>query len=286
MARPRAASLFMLSDPAWRSKIFTGGWLLLVPPLGWPALLGYRQALSYHLFHATDSALPPWRGQLGTYWCNGVKSMGVIFTYLAPSYLLLAIVLLSRGWRPEEATAWLAVCFVCVPIVSTLSLPIAALLALQGGWISLLEALGLFGLFAVLVFFIPAGFLRVSATGRHLAAFNLRRVFRLIRREPRAYAAAWWHSTWISLVGHIPLPLAPWGVTWAYLAIIHLFNEVLHRAGDAPGSGWYQTLAADPRLAESRAFGLSRMTDASEARVRVLELGRFGVPLPRFRRRP
>ena len=30
----------------------------------------------------------------------------------------------------------------------------------------------------------------------------------------------------ISLLGHFCLPLAPWGITWAYLGIVYFFNEL------------------------------------------------------------
>ena len=92
--------------------------------------------------------------------------------------------------------------------------------------------------------------------------------------------AAWWHSGLISLCSHFALPFSPWAVVWCYLAIIFLFNELLHRDGSP---GWMSRALADPRFVHVRA-GASRLTDASGRGVVRLDLGLFSAPLPSLAR--
>src|SRR5512139_287495 len=137
---PRAACLFVLADPEWRRKIFRGGLLLLVQPIGWPAILGYRAALARHLFGDAPVPLPPWRGQVFRHFLDGLKAMAVIFGHLLPLYVLLAAMATSRGFVPGRDTALVALFFVALPIFSTLSFPAACILLAHRGWISAGEA--------------------------------------------------------------------------------------------------------------------------------------------------
>src|SRR5204863_6693750 len=97
-----------------------------------------------------------------------------------------------------------------------------------------------------------AGFLQVSMTGRHRAAFAVWRTLPFVARHLRGYCGAWWRSGIMSLAGHLALPLSPWGVVWCYLGILALFNEVLVHGRLAPGEGWLQRALAEPRLQGGR----------------------------------
>lgn len=283
---PRAACLFALLDPDWRAKVFRGGLILLVQPIGWPAILGYRAALARHLFGNAPVPLPPWRGHVLTYFLGGVKAMAVIFGHLLPLYVVLAVLATQKGFVPGRDSLLAALFFLAFPIFSTLSFPFACLVLAGGGFVTAGEAAALLVAFAAIVFLIPAGFLRVSCTGRYLSAFELWRTVPFVLRHLRAYANAWWHAGWISLAGHLAFPLSPWGVVWAYLAIIFLFNEILVHAGEAPGRGWLERAIGDPLGVRPAGGGLlARVTDARGESAAILQLGEsFAAPLPRLRR--
>jgi hypothetical protein len=279
---PHAASLFLLADPRWRQKVFVGGMLLLLaPPFGWPAVLGYRKELVRHLFEDLEEPLPAWEGRLLHHFTEGLKALGVIFGYLAPLYATAGGLAAYRGFTPGAGSLVLALFFVLFPIFSTLSFPIGCLLLGHAGWLSMGECSALVGLYALVVFLIPAGFLHVSLTGRYRTAFALWRTLPFVGRHLPAYAGAWWYSSLISLVGHLALPFSPWGVVWAYLAIIFQFNEILHQGGERISSGWLARALADPRFARRGRPWLARLEDGRRESTAVLDLGAFSVPLPR-----
>jgi hypothetical protein len=176
---PHAAGLVAILDPDWRRKIWLGGLWLLIPVVGWPAL---------------------------------------VF-----STLLFPVACLSLALAPEQ-------------------------------WLTLQETLFGVGAYAVLVSLIPSGFLQVSLTRRYRSAFALWRAIPFVARNLSLYLEAWWHSSLMSLAGHLALPLSPWGVVWCFLGIV------------APGTG----------------SGRRQVAEAAGLPVSVLDLHAFSVPLPRL----
>ncbi|MHC5010283.1 MAG: DUF4013 domain-containing protein [Planctomycetota bacterium] len=283
---PHAAGLFVIDDPEWRRKVFRGGLLLLVPTLGWPALLGYRSALVDQLLRGEESTLPEWRGAFWRHAWEGVKGIGVIFGYLAPLYVLLAVLVLQRGYVPGSIAAWWAGFFVVFPIFSTLSFPLAcvALTFATPNGLGGVECAALIGGYGLVVFLVPAGFLRVSVTRRHASAFAVWITVPFILRRARAYLSAWWHAGLMSLAGHLALPLAPWGVVWAYGSIVFLFNEVLIDAGDLTADCWLGRARKQARWANGLRVGPSTARDGAGRTVTTIALGPFSAPLPRMPR--
>jgi hypothetical protein len=280
---PHAAALFATADPDWRRKIFRGGLLLLVPTLGWPTILGYRTALVRHLFESdVPTPLPPWSGRVSEYFVEGIKAVGVIFGYLSPLFALLAAIVTARGYVPGAPAALLLLFFLAFPIFSTLSFPTACVVFAHQSRITTSECGMLVGAYALVVFLIPAGFLRVSLTGRHLSAFQLWRTLPFLKRNLVPYVKAWWHSGIMSLFGHLALPFSPWGVVWAYLAIIFLFNEILVLTGARAGPGWLRASLEDRRFAGRGRVGTGHLEDGRGEDVTVLDLRGFSVPLPRL----
>ncbi|MFO1078436.1 MAG: DUF4013 domain-containing protein [Planctomycetota bacterium] len=280
-AHPHVAGLLPVLDPNWRKKIWRGGLLLCLPFVGWPAVLGYRARFVRHLFHPTTAALPEWDEGFWGFVLEGLRAMAVIFGYLAPLYLSVAWLAVSRGFVPDSGTAALTLAFAAFPIFSTLSLPVGALLLTHGGWLGGGECALLLAVWILLVFLVPAGFLQLSLGRGHCSAFAVWRTVPFVARNLRAYAAAWWHSCIMSLTGHLFLPLAPWGVVWCYLGILALFNEVLITAGIAPGNGWLQRGLDDLRLRRSGGFGRFLLQDGSGASMTAMGLWAFTAPLPR-----
>jgi len=283
---PHAAGLYVILDPDWRRKIFRGGLLLCIPVLGWPAVLGYRTRLVRHLFADLPAPLPDWEGQFFGCVRDGLKAMAVIFGHLLPIYVAIAVTVHGRGYVPDRTALWLLALFVAFPIFSTLSLPLACLgltLGAGGPWLSPGECALAIASYALVVFLVPAGFLRVSQTGRFRDAFAFWHSVPLVCRNLAAYAEAWWYSGLMSLGGHLALPLAPWGVVWCYVGILVVFNELLHQRGLAPGHGCLAHALADPRLQARQRIGLGQLADARGEPVTVLSVGLFSAPLPRWR---
>ena len=277
-----------MRDPAWRQKIFVGGLLLLLcHPLGWPVALGYRKTLIANLASGKEPLLPLWKGNVFYFFGEGLKAMGVIFGYLLPLYVTVFALMLSNGLKPDLMWAYAALFFVVCTIFSTLSFP--ALLFYLTFFSSdyrlpLPVSVLLMILFVAVIFFIPAGFLQVSKTGRYLSAFNLAEAFSTLRIHFRAYCRAWYHSAIMSLLGHFVLPLAPWGVFWCYLSIIYEFNSVLNSESDrASSETWFTRLRTEEALMVERTsnpFVFRCLNPADDAPCVLLKLGPVMVPLP------
>ena len=88
--------------------------------------------------------------------------------------------------------------------------------------------------FLATAFVLPAAFLQVSLRGRYRDACRLGRALGFIARHPRLYLEAWSLSLAATALALASGPLAPWGIFWSYLAIVHAFNEALARSGE-PG---------------------------------------------------
>jgi len=284
------AGAFVVRDPGWRRKLLVGGLLmLLVNAVGWPVALGYRKALIGRLLHGTDRPLPDWSEGILHYYLDGLKALGVIFGYLSPVYLTLAIVLRWHGVA-IDGTVILGVCFFLVcPLLSPASFPAAVAywtFFSSGFRLPPTLAAALMLTCGAIVFFIPAGFLQVSKTGRYLAAFDIPAAAATIVANPSGYVKAWYHSVLISFVGHAALPLAPWGIVWCYLGIIFIFNSLLERDAAVCGNGsWYGRLRGGDaiRIVETGSRRFVRCVNCPDDSGRppiLLVLGGLLVPMP------
>lgn len=288
--RGELAGAFVVRDPHWREKIFYGGVLLLLaPPIGWPVALGYRKELIARLLQGTNPLLPEWQGQLARYFLEGLKAMGVIFGYLAPLYAAFFVLLLSFGVTPNVYWGYMVLFFLLVPIFSTLSLPLAVVywsFVSDTPRLPLPCALLLLALFTAVIFFIPAGFLQVSKSGRYRSAFDLKAAFSTIQRNFSRYVRAWYHSTLMSLSGHLALPFSPWGVVWCYLAIIFEFNQILANSNEIDSRGsWFERLQGDDRILveptrQPYVLKCSNIVEPNNRHCYFLKLGPILVPLP------
>ena len=253
----RTAATFVRADPAWRAKILRGGLLLLFPPLGWPVALGYRKTLIARLATRAEPLLPEWPGNTLFFWREGMCALGVIFAHYAPLLLLFAWKAASHGlphlpW--PELFAFFGFFFLLTPFL--LPALIVATSAWAGGEaFSRIEAVLALAYFAAATFWIPAGFLQVSRTGRYRDAFRFRDNLRLVARHTGLYLEAWVFSGLIALAGHFCFPFSPWGVFWCYQSIVYAFNEIRMHTGDAAdaalvaGRSWFHELG--PRRATS-----------------------------------
>ncbi len=273
---PVAASLYPLLDPEWEAKTRRAGRLVLIPFIGWPMVLGYRKALIEHFHWPAVSAMPEWHGRHWEHCAHGFRAIGVIQVYLAPLWIALWMIAQSGGYVPGTGT-WIG-CAACLlflkltniafPVaVTALSLPIG-----EGPYVGRAEALVLMATFHAVIFLVPAGFLRVAATGRFRSAFDLGRTVPFVIRRWRDYLKAWWHALFMN-VPPLPLfPFAPWGVFWGYVASVAIFNQLL--LDESSGEG------KDRPRAES---WLVRSLHAPPppSHVRILRTPWVTVPIPR-----
>jgi hypothetical protein len=244
----RRAATFVREDPEWRAKILRGGLLLLFPPIGWPAALGYRKALIARLTTRAEPLLPEWPDNTWRYWRDGMRALGVIFAHYAPIVVLYAYKLAIYG-VPDLPWLGLAAFFGFFFFLTPFLLPslIVASSAWAGGEaFSRVEVVLVFAYFAVATFMIPAGFLQVSRTGRYRDAFRFGDNVRFVARHFALYLEAWTFSSLIALVGHFCIPFSPWGVFWCYQSIVYSFNEIRMHTGDAEdaelavGRSWFR----------------------------------------------
>ena len=236
----RSASRYMVADPQWRSKLWKAGLVLLIPGVGWPALLGYRKEAVFRLAGGESPILPDWKEGLGFFTRGGLQAMGVIHAYLSPLYLWFLLRVVNEAFLTGVPWSAVLLFFLVFPIFSTLILPAGLVYA---RWILPELGVGAWELYAMgvtfqlVVFCIPAGVLNVTRTRRMLSAFDIAQAMRLIVRHPRRYLEAWVGSSLLSLLGHFCVPFSPWGVAWCYLGITYLFNEVPHPDGGAGPGG-------------------------------------------------
>lgn len=284
------AGAFVVCDPQWRSKIFWGGLLLLlVHPVGWPVALGYRKALIANLAYGKEPVLPNWEGKVSFYFFEGLKAMGVIFGYLSPLYIALLLLSLNNGMSPDSTWFYTATFFVVFTMVSTLSFPIIVLYLTffsESFRLSWPMSLMLLTAFAAIIFFIPAGFLQVSKSGKYLSAFNIPAAANTLRSHFVAYCLAWYRSAIMSLIGHFSIPFAPWGVFWCYLSIIYEFNSILHpERSDAEENSWFDRLRNNNKLvlaSTSNRFVFQCLNPSDAIPCFMMKIGPVLVPLPRF----
>ncbi|MBN8549384.1 MAG: DUF4013 domain-containing protein [Deltaproteobacteria bacterium] len=282
------AGAFVVRDPDWRQKIFFGGLLLLLlHPIGWPAVLGYRKTLILNLASGAEPLLPEWKGRVTYFFFEGIKAMGVIFGYLSPLYLILLFLLLSNGVQPNVYWFYVGIFYLAFTIFSTLSFPSILIywtFFSEGYRVPVEISLILLAAFGFIIFFIPAGFLQVSRTGRYLSAFNVAAAFSTLTTHLRAYLLAWYHSALLSLSGHFALPFAPWGVVWCYLGIIFEFNSILQKGHEEKGAvSWFQRLhgADELRLQSTRYSLIFQCVNPADSDIcLMLRLGPILIPLP------
>jgi len=223
---------FMTAEPGWRRKILVGGLLLLFPPLGWPMALGYRKDVAFRLIAGMRPVMPEWRGRRLNFAKDGCAAVGVILVWFLPFlmvfwYLALDDLSAAAAHGPE-----ILMFFVLLPLLVPIFLPLLPPLYFHlFPWIALSagEQLVIGFVFWGTTFLMPAAFLQVSLHGRFRAAFRVREVFRLVRRILRPYLEAWALSIAATVLALGSGPLAPWGIFWSYLVIVHAFNAALSR---------------------------------------------------------
>jgi hypothetical protein len=207
------------------------------------------------LREGVEPPLPGWQGAWWSYFKGGVSAIGVILGYYLPFLLLYTTVAFGPSLKaamhlPEIAGFYALI--VVFPPVFLAALP--WLYAFAFPWVQLtpVEIAAFAVLFVATAFVLPAAFVQISVTGRFRTAFRLPHVARFILHHPRVYCEAWVLSLVASAVGVCLGPLAPWGLFWSYIVILHAFTEAFVRTGRADVMAAF---AASPLLSRIRRSG-------------------------------
>jgi Protein of unknown function (DUF4013) len=233
----KAAFTYPFSDPDWKGKLFIGGLLMLLcPPAGWTMALGYRRAVGIRLRAGMTPPLPEWSGLWWLHYKGGIGAVSVILGYYVPFMVLYA----SLAFEPSldgarQALAILAF-FGLIVVFPPLFLPVLPpLYSFLFPWVQLTapETALLVFVFVGTAFVLPAAFVQVSVTGRYRTAFRASHVARFIAGHPVVYCEAWVLSLTASAIGVAMGPLAPWGLFWSYIVILHAFTAAFVRCGRA-----------------------------------------------------
>jgi hypothetical protein len=230
-----AALGFPFQDPGWKRKLFIGGLLMLLcPPVGWTMALGYRRAVGIRLRAGMTPPLPEWSGCWWSHYKGGIGAVSVILGYYVPFMLLYASLAFEPSLVGLRQLLAIVAFFGLIALFPPLFLPVLPpLYSYLFPWVNLTtpEIAVLVIVFVVTAFALPAAFVQVSVTGRYRSAFRVPHVARFITGHPIVYGEAWLLSLTASAIGVAMGPLAPWGLFWSYIVILHAFTEAFVRSG-------------------------------------------------------
>ena len=231
----KAAFAYSFRDPDWKPKLFIGGLLMLLcPPVGWTMALGYRRAVGIRLRAGMTPPLPEWSGSWWSHYKGGVGAVSVILGYYVPFMLLYASLAFEPSLVGARQLLAIGAFFALIALFPPLVLPVLPpLYSYLFPWVNLTapEMAVLVIVFVATAFVLPAAFVQVSVTGRYRSAFRVPHVARFIADHPVVYGEAWLLSLTASAIGVAMGPLAPWGLFWSYIVILHAFMEAFLRSG-------------------------------------------------------
>jgi hypothetical protein len=288
-------NLFFVVDPEWRSKIFAAGCLIFVPFVGWPMLLGYRKHVISRLWSGKSPILPSLRKDGAHLLMDGIQCVGVLCAFMAPSVVILLTLIKILSIQHLIAPIPLLLVFFGFTLISPLIVPcVAAYLWVIAPEFTLVHFLLVFAPYFIGIFILPSGFLQVSITGRYMSALYLPSCLSLVRKTRGVYMRAWWDSIKASILGHSVFPFSPWGIAWAYLVIINIFNRVLVDSdilSERYRGSWFEKLDTNG-LGSSEAeyqgslvtlrFPALRDTEREWSECTALRVGGLLLPLPKF----
>lgn len=286
----RSACLFLTADPEWRSKVFKGGLVLLIPLIGWSMLLGYRKITVDRIWNYEEELLPNWKDNYFKSLVEGLKCCGIIFLYLLPATIFFWHSISSANLVDEVPWTYISVILFFFPIFSPLAIPVSVfyLMAFPEFPLSATTGFSIIFFYFGLVFLIPLAFIQVSISNKYLSAFKIVECGKFLARNFIKYIEAWVYSSIISLIGHFCIPFSPWGVTWAYLGIVYNFNEVLFQDQVAKNKmkikeSFYENISGYwNKVSEERNFFFSKFLVDDGRDFSTVNLRPFYVPLPRL----
>lgn len=162
---------YLFDDPRWLQKIGIGGLFYLLTPLivGWFFLFGYMAQTARNIVAGATHPLPEWEN-LGTYFTEGARLVGVVLLWMAPLFVL---------------TVALVIPAIAIDLADQ-HRPIQIVAAVAIGCLSCLLA----PLWLAMILLMPMSVTFAAVEQRFGAAFEVRRIFALVRDHIGNYLLA------------------------------------------------------------------------------------------------
>lgn len=89
---------YVFEDPRWINKILIGGLFHLAGffLIGWFFVLGYVAQLTRNVIAGVAHPLPEWE-DIGNYFAEGARLIGVMLVYIIPFFMLMVMILIPAG---------------------------------------------------------------------------------------------------------------------------------------------------------------------------------------------
>ena len=156
---------FPFQDEEWIKKVAIAGVLVLIPIVGWFAVLGWSLEVSKRVIAGDKETLPAWT-DFGGFMSLGLKAVVVLLIFLIPIFVIVlptsfASTLVDSA-DLETIVTVVIICVSCIVVFYAI----------------------------VLAFVVPASFGRLAATGSIGEALNVGKLWGMIRAAPSAYLIA------------------------------------------------------------------------------------------------
>ena len=205
---------FVFDDPRWLPKILVGGlfYLLAFLIIGIFFILGYLARLARNVIAAVPNPLPEW-DDLGEYFGEGLRLVGVAFLWILPIVVLVAMMVVPAAFLSESNNETAENIGGC----------------LAGTMWCLIFPLSL-----AVTFFMPASLLMAAVEQRFGAAFEFDRIWPFIKKNIGDYLLAIVVYFVARFIGGMGIILLCIGVVftafWSMCITTYAFAQVYRRA--------------------------------------------------------
>jgi hypothetical protein len=200
---------YVFDDPRWLQKILIGGLFYLAGFLiiGWFFILGYGARVARNVIADDPRPLPEWE-DLGSFFTEGARLLGVILVYTVPVFMLGLLFI--------------------VPSVVLDNVDNEGLQALGGLSLGCLACL-LLPIWLAVVIFMPASVLFAAVEQRFGAAFEMGRIWAFVRYNIGNYLLALLVMLIARFIGGAGVGVLCIGVIftgfWSTLIVAHAFAQ-------------------------------------------------------------
>jgi len=162
---------YVFDDPDWLPKITVGALFYLLAPLliGWFFLFGYLAETARNIVAGDPKPLPQWEN-VGRFFTEGARLVGVMLLWIAP-LAVLTVAIVIPAIAIDLADQHRAIQLVAAVAIGCLSCLLAPL------WIAM-------------ILLMPMSLIFVAVERRFSAAFEIRRIFALVRDNIGNYLLA------------------------------------------------------------------------------------------------
>jgi hypothetical protein len=207
---------FPFQDQQWVKKLLITAVLVLVPIIGWIAVLGWSLEVARRVIRQHPEPLPDW-AEFGALLGLGFKGflIGIVLSIPAWVISLPSVGLSAFAQDSQDMQSIVAIVSICTSCVSILYS-------------------------IILAFATPAAYGELAATDQLMAALNPARLLQLVRAAPVPYLIAILGTLVGGIVASLGLIACVVGVffTIAYYAAIagHFYGQAYQQASTAPAA--------------------------------------------------